>query len=77
MASKVRINLANAQELLELPGLSPQQAEAIVAFRARHGPIKNAGQLAEIVGARPLEETVWEGADFTPAESTAPEAPGA
>jgi DNA uptake protein ComE-like DNA-binding protein len=34
----VRINLANAQELLELPGLGRAQVEAIVRFRAEHGP---------------------------------------
>ena len=38
MASKVRINLANEQELLELPGLDSAQAAAIVRFRSQHGP---------------------------------------
>ena len=77
MATKVRINLASRQELLELPGLGPQQAEAIVRFRAAHGPIKDAEQLSEIVSVSPAPAALWEQADFTPADATAPEAPGA
>ena len=77
MATKVRINLASRQELLELPGLSPQQAEAIVRFRAEHGPIGNAQQLTKILSAWPAPAALWEQADFSPADSTAPEAPGA
>jgi competence protein ComEA len=48
MATKVRINLANAEELLELPGLGPAQAAAIVRHRADHGPIRDAAELATI-----------------------------
>ena len=77
MATKVRINLCNLQELLELPGLSSPQAEAIVKFRAQHGPIKDAKQLAAILSAWPVPEALLDNADFSPAESTAPEAPGA
>lgn len=77
MASKVRINLANPQELLELPGLSLQQAEAIITFRTKHGPIKDAPELASVLGARVVSEALQERADFSPAEATAPEAPGA
>jgi len=77
MATKVRINLCNLQELLELPGLSSPQAEAIVKFRAEHGPIRDSNQLAAILGAWPVPEALRDNADFSPAESTAPEAPGA
>ena len=77
MATKVRVNLANAQELLELPGLDPTQAAVIVRFRAEHGPIKDADQLATILSGYPLNETLRERADFSPSDSTAPEAPGA
>ncbi len=76
MDHKVRINLANAQELLELPGLSPTQAAAIVRFRSEHGPITDAAQLSSIVSA-PMTKTLRDHADFSPADSTAPEAPGA
>ena len=37
MAIKVRVNLANEQELLELPGLGLAEAAAIIRFRAEHG----------------------------------------
>ncbi len=77
MPTKVRINLANPLELLELPGLEPQQAEAILRFRAEHGPIKDAQQLAAILSAWPVADAVWDEADFSPADATAPEAPGA
>ncbi len=77
MSTKVRINLANPLELLELPGLGPQQVEAIVRFRAEHGPIADARQLATILSAWPVSAALWEQADFSPADMTAPEAPGA
>jgi len=77
MPTKVRINLANSLELLELPGLGPQQAETIVRFRAEHGPIKDAQQLATILGAGRVGDALLERADFSPADATAPEAPGA
>jgi hypothetical protein len=77
MASKVRVNLANEQELLELPDVGPAQAAAIVKFRSEHGPIKDAGHLATILKGHPLSEALRERADFAPSDSTAPEAPGA
>lgn len=77
MAHKVRINLANPAELLELPGLSPEQATAIIKFRAEHGPIADARQLERILGGWPVPEALTTEIDFDPAEATAPEAPGA
>lgn len=77
MATKVRVNLANPLELLELPGVGPQQVEAILRFRAEHGPIRDEYQLASILGGRPAPEALSEQTDFSPAETTAPEAPGA
>ena len=77
MSTKVRINLANAQEILELPGLGPAQVAAIVRFRSEHGPIKDAHQLATILSGFPLTEALRARADFSPADATAPEAPGA
>ena len=75
--AKVRINLANRQELLELPGLGPEQVEAIVTFRAEHGPIHDPGQLGAILKGWPGSDARWEQADFSPSDTTAPEAPGA
>ena len=66
MSTKVRINLANAQELLELPGLGPAQVAAIVRFRSEHGPIKDAHQLATILSGFPLTEALRARADFSP-----------
>ena len=74
---KVRVNLANEQELLELPGLGEAGAAAIVRFRSEHGPIKDARQLGAILRGHPNVNAVSERADFSPAEATAPEAPGA
>ena len=76
MSNKVRVNLANALELRQLPGLSPEQVEAIVKFRAEHGPIRDMAQLASIIGASDASILSLY-ADFSPSYDTAPEAPGA
>jgi Helix-hairpin-helix motif len=77
MPHTVRVNLANSAELLELPSIGPEQAQAIVDFRAEHGPIQDASQLARILRPWPVAEAIWQHVDFAPAEATAPEAPGA
>ena len=77
MAHRVRVNLANPAELEELPGIGPEQARAIVAFRAEHGPITDARQLKTILRAWPIADAIWAQVEFDPAEGTAPEAPGA
>ena len=77
MPTKVRVNLANSAELLELPGVGPQDADAILKFRAEQGPILDEHQLARVLGGRPVPEALSDRADFSPADSTAPEAPGA
>ena len=74
---KTRINLANPQELCELPGIDPGKREAILRHRAQNGPIKNASELADIVGRDTVTPALLEHVDFAPAETTAPEAPGA
>ena len=77
MTAKVRINLANPLELQEVPGFGPEQATAILRFRAEHGPIQNATELRRVLGAWPLSEATAERLDFAPAGDTAAEAPGA
>lgn len=77
MSHVVRVNLANPAELLELPGVGPEQAQAILNFRTQHGPIKDAAQLETILKPWPVAENLWERVDFAPAAPTAPEAPGA
>ena len=77
MPNRVRVNLANPAELQELPGIGPEQARAILSFRAEHGPIQDAHQLAAILRAWPVTDAIWDRVEFDPAEGTAPEAPGA
>jgi len=77
MTNMVRINLANARELLELGGLTEAEVQTIVRFRSEHGPIADGQQLSAILGGRPLTASILARADFAPAETTAPEAPGA
>lgn len=74
---KTRINLANPRELLEIPGIDPARGEAILRHRAQNGPIKDALELAQIVGPEALTPALLEHVDFSPAAPTAPEAPGA
>jgi DNA uptake protein ComE-like DNA-binding protein len=54
-----------------------REAEAIVKFRAEHGPIRDERELASILGSASAAPALAELADFSPADSTAPEAPGA
>jgi hypothetical protein len=77
MTNRVRVNLANAGELLELGDVSEAEVETIVRFRSEHGPIADGQQLSTILGGRPLTAAILERADFAPSETTAPEAPGA
>ena len=77
MKNSVRVNLANAGELLELGGVSEAEVETIIRFRSDHGPIADGEQLSAVLGGRPLTAAILERADFAPAETTAPEAPGA
>jgi DNA uptake protein ComE-like DNA-binding protein len=77
MTNRVRINLANARELLELVGISETEVGMIVRFRAEHGPIMDGQQLSSVLGGRLITAAILERADFAPSEATAPEAPGA
>src|SRR3972149_1593432 len=53
MRTRVRVTLATPLELLELPGIGQQEAETILKYRAEHGPIRDAEQLAAILGGPP------------------------
>ena len=77
MTTRVRINLVSAQELEAVPGVTAKQADAIVKHRAQHGPIADERQLADVLGNPAAAASIASVADFTPADSTAPEAPGA
>ena len=75
--AKIRVNLANAQELLEIPGLDREQVQRIVQFRSEHGPIRDAAELGKVVGGDRITPAALDRIDFEPAQGTAPEAPGA
>jgi competence ComEA-like helix-hairpin-helix protein len=77
MPTRIRVNTANQQELLEVPGLGPEDAAAIVRFRDDHGPIADADELSRVLGDRKLDDETERHVDFDPAHQTAPEAPGA
>ena len=74
---KIRINLANPQELLELPGLHQAAGDAVVRHRAQHGPISGVTELTQILGSQMVTPALLAHVDFQPAEATAAEAPGA
>ena len=50
--AKIRVNLANHAELMEIPGLAQADADAIVRFRNQHGPIRDVAELALQPGRR-------------------------
>ena len=77
MTNRIRVNLANPQELLELLGISEADVDTIIGFRRDHGPIADEQQLDTILGARPMPAAILDRLDFSPSEPTAPEAPGA
>jgi comEA protein len=46
----VDLNRASETELMELPGVGPARAQAILAFRAEHGGFSSVSQLLRIKG---------------------------
>ena len=74
---KTRINLANLQELLELPGVHQAAGDSIVRHRGQHGPIMDAMELTQVLGPEIVTPALLAHVDFQPAEATAAEAPGA
>ena len=75
--NQTRINLANSQELLELPGIRQADSDAIVRHRVQHGPISDARELTQILGPEMVTSALLAHVDFQPAGTTAAEAPGA
>jgi hypothetical protein len=56
---ETRINLANLQELLELPGVHQAAGDAIVRHRGQHGPIMDAIELTQILDPRSSRRRCW------------------
>ncbi len=48
--SPLNLNTASEAELLELPGVGPSRARAILAFREQHGGFQSLSQLLRIKG---------------------------
>lgn len=46
----VNLNEASAEELTHIRGVGPEMAKQIVAFRDRHGVIRNWDELKEVPG---------------------------
>ena len=76
MSDQVRINMANPEELHEL-GIGDAEVDAIIRFRREHGPITDAEQLGAVIGGHAVPAAATKRLDFSPADTTAPEAPGA
>jgi competence ComEA-like helix-hairpin-helix protein len=72
MPDRVRVNSANPNELLRLPGVGPEQAERIVRFRTEYGPIGNESELSRVLGWRGLGESMWGRVDFSATDRGAP-----
>lgn len=49
-ANKLNVNTASAEELAKVPGITPEIAKAIVAYREEMGDIQNLDELTEVKG---------------------------
>ena len=48
--SPLHLNRATAEELAELPGIGPELARRIAAYREEHGPFETVEELMEVSG---------------------------
>lgn len=49
-AEPIDINTADAAALIELDGIGPRKAEAIITYRNEHGPFQSVEDLAKVSG---------------------------
>lgn len=55
----LNVNSASAIELERLPGVGPKLAQAIIEYRAEHGPFAGPAQLAEVRGISERQIAAW------------------
>lgn len=58
-AGPLDVNRASAAELERLPGVGPKLAQAVVDYRAEHGPFAGPAQLAEVKGISERLIATW------------------
>jgi competence protein ComEA len=51
--AEVDVNQAAAGDLVELPGIGPVKAAAIISYRTDHGPFKSLAELDQVPGIGP------------------------
>ena len=52
---KIDVNEASREDLLGVPGVGEETADAILEFRENHGPIRNISELAEAEQINPRD----------------------
>ncbi|NGZ73806.1 ComEA family DNA-binding protein [Saccharibacillus alkalitolerans] len=50
---KIRLNSADAAALMELPGIGEKKAQAILDYRAQHGPFRDVTDIVKVKGIGP------------------------
>lgn len=49
----IDLNTATAVELTSLKGIGPKKAEAVIAYRDKHGPFESVDQIVNVSGIGP------------------------
>lgn len=57
--SVIRVNTAAAAELVQLPGVGPKLAQAIIEYREQHGPFQHPHDLASVQGISDRMVATW------------------
>jgi len=64
---QIVVNLATADELMQIPGIGPARAQAIIQYRENHGPFTSLSQLEDVHGIGPrIRQVISEHAVLNP-----------